>query len=108
MCIHVFGNNSSPAVASSGLKKSVEGSEKDVKDYVTHDFYVDDGVTSKPTTGEVIDLIKRTQCDLALCKLRLHKIASSSVEVMKAFDVSELSKDLKHLDFDEVLPVQHS
>lgn len=68
----------------------------------------DDGVTSKPTTGEVIDLIKRNRSDLALCKLRLHKIASSSVKVMKAVDVSELAKDLRLVNFDEGLPVQRS
>ncbi len=50
MCVHVFGNSPSPAVATYGLRKIAENSEtqfgSDVKNFVERDFYVDDGLTS--------------------------------------------------------------
>ena len=49
MKAHVFGNSSSPAVATYGLRKYVQrtdiyGSDEAV--FVVHNFYVDDGLTS--------------------------------------------------------------
>lgn len=109
MRVHVFGNSCSPAVATYGLRKSVADSDPDVREFVSKDFYVDDALTSKPSPELVVDLIKRAQNDLATSGLRLHKIASSSVEVMKSFDVADLAKDIKCLDFEnEALPIQRS
>ena len=56
MCVHVFGNTPSPAVATYmyGLRKTVEHSDHDVKNYVTRNFYVDDGLMSVPTSDEAI------------------------------------------------------
>lgn len=109
MTVHVFGNSSSPAVASYGLRRSVEHSDSDIKDFVCRNFYVDDGLVSKSSPAEVIDLIQRTQTDLASSGLHLHKIASSSVEVLRGFDVADLAKDMKSLEFEsDTLPVQRS
>ncbi|CAB4033031.1 Hypothetical predicted protein [Paramuricea clavata] len=53
MVVHLFGNMSSPAVATFGLRKTAEEGEKefgqDAKDFVVEDFYVDDGLTSHDT-----------------------------------------------------------
>ncbi|XP_053381914.1 uncharacterized protein LOC128549337 [Mercenaria mercenaria] len=111
MTVHVFGNSSSPAVAIYGLLRTVENSEPDVQHFVRKNFYVDDGLTSKSSPGQIVDLIKRTQKDLGACGLRLHKIASSNVEVMRSFEVDDLAKDMKCLDFESdmmVLPLQRS
>ena len=48
MCVHVFGNSPSAAVATYGLRKWAEAPQEmeteDVVDYVTNNFYVDDGL----------------------------------------------------------------
>ncbi|XP_053402806.1 uncharacterized protein LOC123550418 [Mercenaria mercenaria] len=111
MTVHVFGNSSSPAVAIYGLLRTVENSEPDVQHFVRKNFYVDDGLTSKSSPGQIVDLIKRTQKDLGACGLRLHKIASSNVEVMRSFEADDLAKDMKCLDFESdmmMLPLQRS
>ncbi|XP_033752106.1 uncharacterized protein LOC117335931 [Pecten maximus] len=110
MCVHVFGNSPSPAIATLGLRKSAEGNDDDVSDFVTNDFYVDDGLTSLPTVDEAVDLMKRTQHALHQGgKLRLHKIASNSDEVMNSFPADDLAKGVKDLDLGcEPLPVQCS
>ena len=65
MKVHLFGNTSSPAVATFGLRKTAEVEEAkfgtDAKEFVDNDFYVDDGLKSTPTTEEAVDLLKRTQ-----------------------------------------------
>ncbi|XP_048759507.2 uncharacterized protein LOC125669103 [Ostrea edulis] len=114
MCVHVFGNSPSPAIATYGLRKTAEMSKEnygdDVYNFICRDFYVDDGITSLPTPGVAIDLMKRTQSALqTIGNLRLHKIASNSEEVMKAFQPFDLTKDLKDLDLSsDTLPVQRS
>ena len=45
MCVHVFGNSPSPAVATYGLRKTVQNSQEDVKEFVRKNFYVDDTIT---------------------------------------------------------------
>ena len=114
MCVHVFGNKPSPAVASYGLRKTVEHCSDlcgpDVKDFVWNNFYVDDGLISLSSPDDVIDLVKRSQSVLkSEGNIRLHKIASNSSRVMEAFPTEDLGKDLKCLDFEkDYLPVQRS
>ncbi|KAM4037007.1 uncharacterized protein ACNLHF_015817 isoform 1-T1 [Anomaloglossus baeobatrachus] len=113
MKVHVFGNSPSPAIAIYGLKRSVQGSEKDVdedvKQFIERDFYVDDGLKSLPSPQAAISLLKRTQNALACSNLRLHKIASNSKTVMEAFSVEDYAMDLKDLDLStDSLPVQRS
>lgn len=114
MCVHVFGNTPSPAVATYGLRKCVEAVDKqgqtDVKAFVERDFYVDDGLASFATDDEAISVMKRTQEALKENgKLRLHKIASNSETVMKTFNSDDLAKGLKDIDFhNDELPIQQS
>ncbi|MES9882784.1 MAG: hypothetical protein ABW185_18100 [Sedimenticola sp.] len=114
MCVHVFGNAPSPAIATYGLRKTAEASVEtfgqDVKAFVEHDFYVDDGLASRPTAPQLVDLLKRTKNALqSEGNLRLHKIASNDDDVMKAFPTSDLAKDLQQLYLDDAeLPLQRS
>ncbi len=113
MCVHVFGNSPSPAVATYGLRKTVHSVEvigADVKDFIDHDFYVDDGLVSLPTVDEAIDLMKRTQQALRVHgNLRLHKIASNHPDVVAAFPAADRAKDLTDLDLgSDLLPLQRS
>jgi hypothetical protein len=113
MVVHLFGNTSSPAVATFGLRKTAEEGEKefgqDAKDFVVEDFYVDDGLTSHDTAEGTVSLIKNTQAMLATANLRLHKIASNSIEVMKSFPDQDRVESLKDLHIEQgPLPSQRS
>ncbi|XP_062592960.1 uncharacterized protein LOC134254474 [Saccostrea cucullata] len=114
MCVHVFGNSPSPAVATYGLRRTAEIAEKqygsDVRKFVERNFYVDDALTSLPSSKEAVSLLKRAQEALqAEGNLRLHKICSNSSEVLLAFDKEDLAKDLRELDFNcDDLPLQRS
>ena len=114
MCVHVFGNSPSPAVATFGLRKAAQAAEpefgSEVRDYVDRDFYVDDGLKSVPTSQEAINLLQSTKQALeANGKLRLHKIASNSKEVLGAFEASELASDLTNVELaSDELPEQTS
>ena len=99
MTVHVFGNTPSPAVATYGLRRSVEHAEQDVQHFVKQNFYVDDGLISEPDDSKAVDLIHRTQA--VLCtggNLRLHKIATNSKAVLDSFPPNDLASGLKDLD----------
>lgn len=112
MTVHLFGNGPSPAVATYGLRRTVEdGEELDpaVKEFVKRNFYVDDGLISRPTASETIKLVRDTQAALATANLRLHKVVSNSVTVMQAFPTEDLAKDIRSLDLhNDELPAQRS
>lgn len=112
MCVHIFGNTASPAIATYGLRLSASHSTlgSDVTDFVMNNFYVDDGLTSQPTVNAAVDLIERTQKVLkSEGNIKLHKIASNHKEVMQAFPSEDLSNDLVNLGLgNQSLPVQHS
>lgn len=65
----MFRNSPSPAVATYGLRKAAEQGEhehdKDVKDFVYRNFYIDDGLMSVSKEVDVIDLLQRTKALLA-------------------------------------------
>ena len=109
MTRHVFGNSPSPAIATYGLRKSVVNSDSDVREFVEREFYVDDGLTSRSSVHEAVDILQRTKTDLASCGLNLHKIALNDKEVMKCFPPETLAKNLTNIDFDKGrLPNQRS
>ena len=100
MCVHVFGNSPSPAIATFGLRHAAKCAEptygSDMKTFVDRDFYVDDGLTSLPNVQMAIDLMQRTQSALRKHgNLRLHKIASNSSEMMAAFPSEALDVNLE-------------
>ncbi|XP_056003773.1 uncharacterized protein LOC130049788 [Ostrea edulis] len=110
MCVHVFGNRPSPAVATFGLRLCIQGADPKVVEYIDKDFYVDDGLASLPTPSNAITLVKDAQTALLQGgTIRLHKIASNDHEVMAAFPNDDLAKDIKDLDLrKDSLPVQAS
>ena len=113
MTVHLFGNGPSPAVATYGLRKTaLDGEEKfgkDTRAFIHKNFYVDDGLGSRPTPGEAIALIKAAQETLATANIRLHKVTSNSVEVMEALPPDDRAKDVRDLDLrKEILPSQRS
>ena len=61
---------------------------------VTSNFYVDDRLTSRPTTKEAIDLVTATQEMLSTANLKLHKVVSNSAEVMEAFPAEDRGKEV--------------
>ena len=113
MTVHIFGNTSSPAIATFGLRKTAEVGEtefgSDAKEFVDNDFYVDDGLKSVPNSQQAIDLLQRTQAMLATGNLRLHKISSNNPKVTDAFPPDDRATDLRDLDLNHVsAPVQRS
>ncbi|XP_060083210.1 uncharacterized protein LOC132562482 [Ylistrum balloti] len=110
MTIHVFGNSPSPAVATYGMRRSVEGADPAVKDLVNNNFYVDDGLLSCVDEDEAIRVTHKTKQALQDGgNLRLHKFTSNSRKVLDSFEPNDLAKDLKDLDLGiESLPIQRS
>ena len=87
MNVHLFGNGPSPAVAMFRLRKTATDCEEEIgenaAEFVHHNFYVDDGLASRPTAKEAINLVTTTQAMLATANLKLYKVVSNSVEVME-------------------------
>ena len=110
MKVHVFGNRPSPAVATYGLRRAVENSDEDIVNFVKRDFYVDDALTSRPTSAEAITLMKRTQDVLKTeGNIRLHKIVSNDPHVMEAFPPDDRGSEIKDLSCtDQSSLVSHS
>lgn len=110
MTVHLFGNRPSPAVATYGIRRCVAHSDPDVIDFVSNNFYVDDGLLSCPSEEVAADLMKRTQQALKEGgRQKLHKISSNSKSVLMKFPADDLAKDLKDLDIGkDDLPVQRS
>ena len=113
MNVHLFGNRPSPAVATFGLRKTAADGEEEfgeeAAEFVHRNFYVDDGLASRPTAQQAIDLVTSTQAMLATANLRLHKVMSNTVEVMEAFPTEDRGKGVRDLDLrHDSLPAQLS
>ena len=103
MKVLVFGNTSSPAVATLCLRKTAEVGEQefgsDAKDFVYNNFYINDGLKCVAKPAEAIDLLIRTRAMLAIVNVRLHKIAFSHPEMTHAFPREDQASHLRDLDF---------
>ena len=110
MTVHLFGNTPSPAIATYGLRKSVENASPEVRHFIENNFYVDDGLTSLPDAKTACKLIQDTKLALQEGgRLRLHKIASNSKEVLSKFATSELADNLQELNLaSDSMPMQSS
>ena len=113
MTVHLFGNAPSPAIATFGLRRTADDGEerfsKATRDFIHRNFYVDDGLTSRPTPEEAIALIKSTQAALSTANIRLHKVITNNPKLMEALPVDDRANDVCDLDLrNDVLLVQHS
>ena len=110
MRVHLFGATSSPGCANYGLKYLANTQKEQYPlgaAFIQHNFYVDDGLASKESAAEAINLIAEA-CDIRFnCGIRLHKFISNSREVLESVPLSERAIDVKNLDmnFDD-LPVE--
>ncbi|KAK0140410.1 hypothetical protein N1851_022619 [Merluccius polli] len=108
MTVHVFGNCPSPSVAMYGLKRTaVEGEREygsDVRKFIEHHFYVDDGLKSFASENEAINVLCRAQRMLAQSNIRLHKISSNSPVVTSAFPGEDLATGLQGLELGQHAP----
>ena len=91
--LYIFGANSSPSIATYGLKQIVkdffQNYGTDASDYVCNQFYLDDGLCSLETEEQAISLLKQTK---SLCRegsLNLHKFMSNSKSDLIKFDEAE-------------------
>ena len=107
-CTHLFGNASGSAVATFGTRKTAEDGEEEFGS-AAKEFVYDDGLTSRPTDQETIELLKNTQAMLATARLRLHKAVANSVPVMKALPAEDRGESVRDLDVrHDTLPTQRS
>ena len=101
--VHVFGNKSSPAVATWGLRHAATMSEAncspEAKNFIREKFYVDDGMGSETTVQKAIETLSEARRVLSQRNMRLHKIISTHPEVLKAFPSSEVSENIDRVDF---------
>ncbi|XP_070549163.1 uncharacterized protein [Ptychodera flava] len=105
MNVHLFGNVSSPAIATFRLRKIAEDGVstygEDVKEFNNKNFYVDDGLYSASDAQIAISLISRTRDLLATRNVNFRKIVSNDEEVMIALPNEVRAKDLQSLDFNQ-------
>ena len=102
MTVHIFGNTSSPAVATFGLQKTADEEKEEFGDapnkFIHDDFYLDDEITSCDSTQDM----------LRTANLSLHKNASNSLEVMKLLPHQDKVENLCDLNPSrDPLPQQH-
>ena len=88
MSVHIFGAVSSSGVATYGLRKIAldHGSKypPSVSEFITRDFYVDDGQTALNTVSEARELLLNTQKLLAEGGCYAHKVMSNSPELLQS------------------------
>ena len=117
MKVHLFGATPSPGCASYGFKH-MANKEKEAypiaAQFISHDFYVDDGLASLETAEEAVDLVQGAR---DICKkggLRLHKFVSNDLSVIESIPKSERAVDVildlpsEQLPIERVLGVQWS
>ena len=112
MKVHIFGAKSSPACANFALKQLAKDNQSETSDmvynFITRDFYVDDGLHSSSTVEEAVELSQGAREVCQKGNIRLHKFASNSREVMEAIPMSERSKNMENRDLAWNLPVERT
>lgn len=101
MKVHLFGAVSSPGCANYGLKHLAKENKSLYplgSNFVTRNFYVDDGVTSVANTKQAIKLAQEARELCASGGLRLHKFVSNNRVVLDSIPLSERATNVKHLN----------
>jgi len=101
MTAHLFGPRSSPGWVNFALRTAAEmfvkaGSK--AADFIKHNFYVDDGLTSIQSSQEAIKLIQDAQQLYDKGGFHLHKIMSNDKDVLQAIPVHDRPQDVQKLD----------
>ncbi len=107
MKVHLFGAVSSPGCANYGLRylaNEYSQSHTLGAQFITRDFYVDDGVTSAETVEKAIQLTKEARELCAKGGLRLHKFVSNDNTVLQSIPASEcaVNFETKDLTFNDM------
>lgn len=101
MCIHLFGNSPSPLVASYRLHWCVdEPCDSDIREFVTGDFYVNDGLSFHNTETEALDILLRKQQKLKKGQIIFQKYALNSQSVMDTLSPEDRAKQLCNINLD--------
>lgn len=112
MTVHLFGATSSPGVATFALRKLASNALEEMPkaaEFITNNFYVDDGITSTATEEEAIALIRDATKLCGRANLRLHKFLSNSRNVLNSLPQSEIAKNLQGLNiYKDKLPSERT
>ena len=117
MKVHLFGATSSPDCAGYGFKCIASQKNEacpSAARFITHDFYVDDGLASVESAEQANHLIRGAR---EICKkgnLRLHNFIANDCEVLESVPESERAMDIildlpsEELSIERVLGIQWS
>ena len=107
--VHVFGNTSSPAVATYCLRKAAETGPdfipseevrpfiEPAQKFINDHFYIDDGLGAAFSVSEAVGTLKAARQLLSRFNIRLHKILSNKTDLVEAFPESERAQDTQVL-----------
>ena len=95
MTTHLFGAKSSPACAMYALRCVAESCSEEVADFIQHDFYVDDGLTSTKDEESALKLIYNVRSACAANGFHLLKFASNSKGILEKLQTDEASPAIK-------------
>lgn len=108
--VHIFGAISSPAIANFTLReltkvKETEEFDKDIKETILQNFYVDDLVKSTKDDNDAIRILTEVCNLIAHGGFELTGFTSNSRKVLRSVPLEDLTKDFKNLDlFEDELP----
>ena len=109
LTVHTFGLTSSPSIAGFALRRTATDNEGKVSDAtlstIRKHFYVDDMLTSVPTSNEAVQLIKELDEVLRSGGFVLSKYVSNDVKVLETLSSGQLAPELQEVDLqNEELP----
>ena len=101
MLVHIFGARDSPSCVNFALRKSSEKAEKQVRDTILHNFYVDDMLKSVESTEMAVSLASSISQTLQQHGFELTKWISTSKEVLESLPQSQRAISEIDLDLEE-------
>ncbi|XP_067945018.1 uncharacterized protein [Watersipora subatra] len=118
IAVHLFGATSSPGCATFGLRQLATDKHNpndpysvQAKDFMLHDFYVDDGLISLDSQEQAVAVINRAIDISSKGNIRLHKFVSNDKKVLRTIPSSEKAEKLQDLDLqaaNSTLPIERA
>ena len=109
MTVHLFGKADSPCIAAWALQQTAADNEaafgEEIREIVKKNFYVDDGLFSKPSTEQAVHSSLELMRMLRKGNFRPTKFISNDKDVLAAIPVKE--RTIKNLDLDK-LPIERA